>query len=560
MAAAGPWFELVLWSLATLAWRVTERGTAINTIGYLVMTASGIKTLFNLNPLLKLDGYYLLSDALDAPNLRRRAFGHLGAWIKRACGLGGGADAMTARERRIFLGYGLAAAVFSLGILGAAFAKLGHYLVGHGQPLGFALLVGLVGAKLRRRLRRLFPGAARTSGDDQDFDTPEDATERVDPAGEPSSPPDPAAADTQAERRSPTRVPRLLLAAAAALAIAALGRWELRVRGPFLVLPIHNADVRAAVDGTIDSVFVREGQAVRQGERIARLSDRDLTAELRKTQAAIEQSRARLALLEAGPTPQEVAVAKAELGKATDHVAHARERLRMDKTIYEQELISRRDYLATRDEAATAQGDLAEARSRLALLVKGARPEEVAAARAELAGLQSQRDYLEEQLRLLDVASPITGVVATPSVVLLELKDRLVHKGDLIAKVYEYRTLTAQIPISERDIADVRAGSRVLLKPRSYPDRTFGGVVTAVAAAAEGSGAGVDETSPPASVRASTTSPGTILVTTEIDNRSLLLKPGMTGEAKILAGRMSGPALLARWLSHTVRVEFWSWS
>ena len=332
------------------------------------------------------------------------------------------------------------------------------------------------------------------------------------------------------------------------------------MRGPFLVLPIHNADVRAAVDGTIDSVFVREGQAVRQGERIARLSDRDLTAELRKTQAAIEQSRARLALLEAGPTPQEVAVAKAELGKATDHVAHARERLRMDKTIYEQELISRRDYLATRDEAATAQGDLAEARSRLALLVKGARPEEVAAARAELAGLQSQRDYLEEQLRLLDVASPITGVVATPSVVLLELKDRLVHKGDLIAKVYEYRTLTAQIPISERDIADVRAGSRVLLKPRSYPDRTFGGVVTAVAAAAEGSGAGVDETSPPASVRASTTSPGTILVTTEIDNRSLLLKPGMTGEAKILAGRMSGPALLARWLSHTVRVEFWSWS
>ncbi len=36
----------------------------------------------NANPLIPLDGYYALSDYLEVPNLRQRAFGHLGWLIK----------------------------------------------------------------------------------------------------------------------------------------------------------------------------------------------------------------------------------------------------------------------------------------------------------------------------------------------------------------------------------------------------------------------------------------------------------------------------------------------
>jgi len=51
----------------------------------------------------------------------------------------------------------------------------------------------------------------------------------------------------------------------------------------------------------------------------------------------------------------------------------------------------------------------------------------------------------------------------------------------------------------------------------------------------------------------------TILVTTRIENRSLLLKPGMTGNAKILCGRRRIIDLLERRLARTFKVEFWSW-
>jgi len=50
-----------------------------------------------------------------------------------------------------------------------------------------------------------------------------------------------------------------------------------------------------------------------------------------------------------------------------------------------------------------------------------------------------------------------------------------------------------------------------------------------------------------------------VLVTTEIENGSMLLKPEMTGRAKISCGEQPILAVLTRRLVRVVRVEFWSW-
>ncbi|HEY6193724.1 MAG TPA: HlyD family efflux transporter periplasmic adaptor subunit [Candidatus Eisenbacteria bacterium] len=566
---AGPFFELFLWSLATLAWRAFDSGTEINTLAYIAMAASGIKTLLNFNPLLKLDGYYLLSDLLDTPNLRRRAFGHIGSWLKRLATGERPPGELDPREGRIILAYGIAAVGFSLGVLAAAFARFGHYLLQHDQPLGLVFLGGVLGFKVRRRIRRLFPKPADLAkdagGDGIDNEAPTDAP--VGKASLPGARPSASAAPGAAAApgtASPSRASRrgivLLAVAGVAAALAFAGRWELKIRGPLLVLPVQNADVHADVDGVVADLEVREGDRVKRGDLIARLSDRDLEADLAKTEADIDQARARLALLEAGPRPEELAVARAEVAKADRHFKLAHERLAMDQAVFDSLLISRRDLMAAQEEAATAENDLAEARSKLELLRKGSRPEDIAATRAELRGLESRRRLLEDESRHLNVLSPATGIVATPSAQLRELENRLVHRGDLLAKVFDCTTLTAEIPVSEHDISDVHVGSAVLIKARAYPDRTFHGVVTAVATATEGFPASEMATAGSAPVRVVTSSPGSILVTTEIDNRALLLKPGMTGEAKILAGRRSTTQLLTRWLSHSLKVEFWSWS
>ncbi|MEL7338602.1 MAG: hypothetical protein AAFN70_20610, partial [Planctomycetota bacterium] len=69
VSAAGMMVEVVLAAIATLVWAATSTGE-INQIAYNVMISASMVTLmFNINPLMRFDGYYMLSDALDLPNL-----------------------------------------------------------------------------------------------------------------------------------------------------------------------------------------------------------------------------------------------------------------------------------------------------------------------------------------------------------------------------------------------------------------------------------------------------------------------------------------------------------
>ncbi|MGH8765477.1 MAG: hypothetical protein ACRET8_07145, partial [Burkholderiales bacterium] len=78
VGAAGIAVELFLGALALFTWLVVEPG-AVRAICYNVMLISGVSTLlFNGNPLLRFDGYYVLTDALEIPNLGQRSNQYLG--------------------------------------------------------------------------------------------------------------------------------------------------------------------------------------------------------------------------------------------------------------------------------------------------------------------------------------------------------------------------------------------------------------------------------------------------------------------------------------------------
>jgi putative peptide zinc metalloprotease protein len=626
---AGPYFELFLWALATIAWRLTETDTSINYLALIVMASSGIKTLFNFNPLIKLDGYYLLSDYLDVPNLRKKAFRCVGELMKRLTGLGVPlAQEISPRERKACLAYGLVAAVCSFSVLGFAVAKIGNFFIEQSQPVAFMLFSGLLGTKLRRRFRKFF---GRTSGpsdllddDDEDFDTtlpPESGDYRTaesstsesalagtaEPADsrspEPvesrkpelaesstsktvesktsapveSGTPEPVESkpskrsESRKKERSESRMKKrrawkgrieLMVLAGLIVAIMFVGRTELRIVGAFSVLPRENADVRSAVAGIIEQIYVDEGDEVKAGDLIARLSDFDLRAELLKTEAQVNQTRAKLQLLETGPTQDEIDVARTAVSRAEDKVKYAQARLVRDKGLFEQNLLPLATFEDTEEMSAVAVVDLETARTKLKVLLGGNRPEEIDATRAALDGLETQRKYLQEQLQLLKIVSPATGIVATPSRQLKEMKRQLVNKGDLIAKVFDLKTVMAEMIIPEKEIADIKVGQQVVLKARSFPDETFHGTVTAIATAAQGGvstgGSGQSSGAPTIPIPISTSSK-TILVTTEIENPSLLLKAQMTGQAKILCGERRLVDLLTRRLARTLKVEFWSW-
>lgn len=559
---SGPYFELFLWSLAVMAWRLTDTETWINFVGLVVMTGSGITTLLNLNPFIKLDGYYLLSDYVEIPNLRRKSFAYIGDLIKRLFGVKRRIAAVASRrERTIFLVYGLIATVGSFLLLGYVFMTAGGYLVEGRQPIAVLIMGGLLIGKVRRRFRRLFGRSSVPSDpldDDGDVETSSAAA-----SAESSLPERPKLEPSKPKRKNFRKWnPRIAWIALAAVALGAvfLGRMELRVTGPFNILPRENADVRTEIEGIVEEIYVNEGDKVNAGDVIAQLSNKDQLAQLLKTEAQIKEANARLQLLQAGPTAQQAGVAKAVVSKAEDQAKFAQSRQERAGKLLAEGLLARKDFEDAQEAAAAAKNQLTEASGQLKVLLAGSRREEIEGTRAQIEQLEAEQHHLEQQLGMLKVVSPAAGIVATPSRVLTEMKHQLVKKGDLIAKVYDFKTVTAQIFVSEKEIAGVRVDQPVMLRARAFPHETFYGSVSSISTIAQGSSSSSGE-SPAATVSSAGTASAnkTLIVSTQIDNESLLLKPEMTGQAKIFCGSRQIADLISQRLARTFKVEFWSW-
>ncbi|MDH5535563.1 MAG: efflux RND transporter periplasmic adaptor subunit, partial [Betaproteobacteria bacterium] len=536
----------------------------------------GIHTFFNLNPLIKLDGYYLLSDYLEIPNLRAKAFGYLGTRIKNLWGAATqGIGEVTLRERRIYLSYGLLAGAYSFFLLGFIALWFGGFLTETYQGFGFILFMVILMTIFKNPLKKMFLKPLRLS--------------------EPGAGP-----------ASSIKKPIKYAAALSLLAVVFLAHMELKVAGEFKVSPLHNADVHAKVGGIIEEIYVREGDVVEQGQIIARLADREFRAELLKVEAEIAEKRANLNLLKAGARREEIDLASHQVETAKTRRRHTSNRYQESQKMHAQRAAKARaalervraqfnydqSYLATqsklfkkefisrialdkvamevnmrqkelheaqaalneiladdvaeiRMDSAVAEKQLSESVGKLKLLLAGSRPEAIEATAAEVARLEAQRIYVAEQIRLTEVTSPISGIVTTPK--LEEKLGQQVNKGDLVAEVYDLTSVIAEIAVPEKEISEVEVGYPVVLKARAFFKEDFEGRVVSIAPAVTKYETGISPLEK------------TIRVTTRIDNPSLLLKPDMTGMAKVYCGQRRLIDILTRRLGRYLRVEFWSY-
>jgi putative peptide zinc metalloprotease protein len=150
IGAAGMYVELNLAALATWLWWFSHPGL-VNHLCLNVMFVSSISTLlFNGNPLMRYDGYYILSDLLEIPNLRQKASAviqrALGQWL---LGLAPRRDPFLPTSHRwAFAAYAVASSIYSwlvsLSIFWFLYRVLEPYgLKVVGQFLGLTMLVSL---------------------------------------------------------------------------------------------------------------------------------------------------------------------------------------------------------------------------------------------------------------------------------------------------------------------------------------------------------------------------------------------------------------------------------
>ena len=84
IASAGIVTELAIAGLATLAWSLTPDGGVRNALFFLATTSWVLTLLVNASPFMRFDGYFILSDVLDFPNLHERSGSLARTWLRRA--------------------------------------------------------------------------------------------------------------------------------------------------------------------------------------------------------------------------------------------------------------------------------------------------------------------------------------------------------------------------------------------------------------------------------------------------------------------------------------------
>lgn len=144
IGAAGVCVELVLAALCTLLWWFSEPGLLNSLCLNIVLVSSAGTLLFNANPLMRYDGYYILADLVEVPNLAQQAAevvrNAVGEW---ALGIPSQSESAWSRGKRLFLGiYGVSSTVYRFVIL---FGIL-WYLHGVLKPYHLEILVILLAA------------------------------------------------------------------------------------------------------------------------------------------------------------------------------------------------------------------------------------------------------------------------------------------------------------------------------------------------------------------------------------------------------------------------------
>ncbi len=172
VASAGMMVEFFIAAIAVFIWSGTSADSDINQIAYNVIFLASVSTLlFNLNPLLRFDGYYIFSDLLETPNLQTRSIAQLRYYLERYVFslYNSPQPGYDKRESALYAGYGIASGLYRIFIFLVILLFVAEQLWGLGIIIaiigGFILMV-LPVIKFVRYLateNRLVPVRARVN-------------------------------------------------------------------------------------------------------------------------------------------------------------------------------------------------------------------------------------------------------------------------------------------------------------------------------------------------------------------------------------------------------------
>ncbi len=259
IGAAGMIVEVFLAALVAQLWARSGPG-AVHSVCYNIMFVASVSTLvFNLNPLLRFDGYYILSDWLDIPNLQQRAQQHLKhLWKRYVFGLRASrSPAVTPRETWLLTVFGILSGIYRVVVFAGVLLMVADRFLIIGMLMAVVCLIGWIVMPTFRLLRYL-------------------------------------AQSPELDRARGRAVATSLGLAALVFGVLQWVPFPSHFTAQGVVQAVHFREVVAEAPGYVQQVSLSAGQRVEAGQELLGLRNFLLDATLRRSQGQLMELDARL--------------------------------------------------------------------------------------------------------------------------------------------------------------------------------------------------------------------------------------------------------------------------
>lgn len=247
------------------------------------------------------------------------------------------------------------------------------------------------------------------------------------------------------------------------------------------IIAAHKIELAAKVVGKVAWIGVEKGDKVKKDQVLVRLEDDEYRARLLEAKGQLDTLKARLAELENGSRPEEVAKSNADVEQGRADLQNAQVTLDRTKRLVQQGVLSKQ---ALDDAQARYDSQVAKTNSLVKSyeLVKiGPRREQIDAMRAQIEQAKGTLDYAQTQLDNTVIRAPIAGTVL----------ERNVEKGEFVttgfvgdkgAKGYvvslaDLNDLQVELDINQNDFAKLSPTQPGIVTTDAYPDRKYKGVI-----------------------------------------------------------------------------------
>jgi len=245
------------------------------------------------------------------------------------------------------------------------------------------------------------------------------------------------------------------------------------------VAAAHRIEVASSVVGRVAWIGVEKGDRVREGQVLVRLEDNEYRARLLEAEGHLDSLRARLAALEQGSRPEEIARAAADAEQARAEVKNVKAVLERTRVLAESGLVSRQnlDDVQARHDIQAAR--LASLEHAYELVRNGPRLEDIEAMRGSVKQSEATLAFAKSQLENTAIRAPVSGTVLA----------RNVEKGEFVTTGFagdrgakgwvislaDLSELDVQLDIGQGDFAKLTAQLDAIITTDAYPDHKYSG-------------------------------------------------------------------------------------